>query len=75
MATAPKPVFREAAAVDPVTVEVIRGAMETVAYEMATHVSLTACSPCPGERSDPLHPVDRSASRSPPVQRLRVSTK
>jgi N-methylhydantoinase B len=31
--------------VDPVTVEVIRGAMETVAYEMATHVSLTATTP------------------------------
>ena len=30
---------------DPVTVEVIRGAMETVAYEMATHVSLTATTP------------------------------
>ena len=33
------------AAVDPVTVEVIRGRMETVAYEMATHVSLTATTP------------------------------
>jgi N-methylhydantoinase B len=33
------------APVDPVTVEVIRGAMETVAYEMATHVSLTATTP------------------------------
>jgi N-methylhydantoinase B len=32
-------------AIDPVTVEVLRGAMETVAYEMATHVSLTATSP------------------------------
>ena len=31
--------------IDPVTVEVIRGAMETVAYEMATHVSLTATTP------------------------------
>ena len=29
----------------PVTAEVIRGAMETVAYEMATHVSLTATTP------------------------------
>jgi N-methylhydantoinase B len=35
----------EAGAVDPVTVEVLRGAMETVAYEMATHVSLTATTP------------------------------
>lgn len=32
-------------AVDSVTAEVIRGAMETVAYEMATHVSLTATTP------------------------------
>jgi N-methylhydantoinase B len=31
--------------VDPVTAEVIRGAMETVAYEMATHVSLAATTP------------------------------
>ena len=34
-----------AAPIDPVTVEVIRGAMETVAYEMATHVSLSATTP------------------------------
>ncbi len=34
-----------AAEVDPVTAEVIRGAMEAVAYEMATHVSLTATTP------------------------------
>ena len=33
------------AKVDPVTAEVIRGAMETVAFEMATHVSLTATTP------------------------------
>ncbi len=31
--------------VDPVGAEVIRGAMETVAFEMATHVSLTATTP------------------------------
>jgi N-methylhydantoinase B len=31
--------------VDAVTAEVIRGAMETVCYEMATHVSLTATTP------------------------------
>ncbi len=36
---------QESAGVDPVTAEVIRGAMETVAYEMATHVSLTATTP------------------------------
>ena len=34
-----------AARVDPVGCEVIRGALETVAYEMATHVSLTATTP------------------------------
>ena len=31
--------------VDSVTAEIIRGAMETVCYEMATHVSLTATTP------------------------------
>jgi N-methylhydantoinase B len=31
--------------VDPVTAEIVRGALETVAYEMATHVSLTATTP------------------------------
>jgi N-methylhydantoinase B len=31
--------------VDPVTAAIIRGAMETIAYEMATHVSLTATTP------------------------------
>ncbi len=30
---------------DPVTAQVIRGAMETIAYEIATHVSLTAKTP------------------------------
>jgi len=30
---------------DPVTAEIVRGAMETIAYEMATHVSLTATTP------------------------------
>ncbi len=35
----------ESPGIDPVTGEVIRGAMETVAYEMATHVSLTATIP------------------------------
>src|SRR5689334_15138955 len=34
-----------AASIDPVTAEIIRGAMETVAFEMATHVSLTATTP------------------------------
>ena len=34
-----------AGGVDPVACEVIRGAFETVAYEMATHVSLTATTP------------------------------
>ena len=31
--------------VDPVDVEIIHGAMETIAWEMATHVSLTATTP------------------------------
>jgi N-methylhydantoinase B len=41
----PSPRRSAAAEVDPVSVEVIRGGMETVAYEMATHVSLTATTP------------------------------
>jgi N-methylhydantoinase B len=45
MATATRGAAERAAAIDPVTVEVIRGAMETVAYEMATHVSLSATTP------------------------------
>src|SRR3972149_5566983 len=31
--------------VDPVTAEIVCGAMETICYEMATHVSLTATTP------------------------------
>jgi N-methylhydantoinase B len=31
--------------IDPVTAEIVRGALETIAYEMATHVSLTATTP------------------------------
>ncbi len=38
-------VRRRAPALDPVTVEIIRGAMETICYEMAAHVSLTATTP------------------------------
>src|SRR6059036_239647 len=34
-----------AAGVDPVTTEIILGAFETICYEMATHVSLTATTP------------------------------
>ncbi|TMA55457.1 MAG: hydantoinase B/oxoprolinase family protein, partial [Deltaproteobacteria bacterium] len=30
---------------DPVTSEIILGAFETICYEMATHVSLTATTP------------------------------
>src|SRR3954471_21283801 len=33
------------ATVDPVTAEVVRGAMETVCWEMATYVSRTATTP------------------------------
>jgi N-methylhydantoinase B len=36
---------QRAKSIDPVTAEIIRGAMETVAFEMATHVSLTATTP------------------------------
>src|SRR5512134_1406933 len=44
--TAPRPrAVRGGKSFDPVTAEVIRAAMETVAYEMATHVSLTATTP------------------------------
>src|SRR5919107_6032416 len=35
----------EAASVDPVTAEVLRGAMETICFEMATYVSRTATTP------------------------------
>ncbi|HEX9774131.1 MAG TPA: hydantoinase B/oxoprolinase family protein [Actinomycetota bacterium] len=45
-AAARKPAARTAAPrVDPVTAEVIRGALETIAFEMATHVSRTATTP------------------------------
>src|SRR5207253_6890372 len=36
---------RRRRALDPVTAEIIRGAMETICYEVATHVSLTATTP------------------------------
>jgi len=36
---------RRTRGVDPVEAEIVRGAMETVCYEMATHVSLTATTP------------------------------
>ena len=36
---------RAKARVDPVTSEIILGAFETICYEMATHVSLTATTP------------------------------
>jgi N-methylhydantoinase B len=45
MATGTRTAPGDPPVIDPVTVEVIRGAMETVAYEMATHVSLTATTP------------------------------
>src|SRR5467141_1088575 len=34
-----------AAGVDPVTTEIVLGAFETICYEMAAHVSLTATTP------------------------------
>ena len=48
MATATKTRPKKKAAtreIDPVTAEVIRGGLETIAFEMATHVSLTATTP------------------------------
>src|SRR5246127_2837215 len=44
-ATPRRPQPRAPQRTDPVTAEIIRGAMETIAYEMATHVSLTATTP------------------------------
>ncbi len=42
----PRPKLRAVrGGVEPITAEIIRGAMETIAYEMATHVSLTATTP------------------------------
>ena len=41
----PGPPRRRTPTVDPVTAEVIRGAMETVCFEMATYVSRTATTP------------------------------
>jgi N-methylhydantoinase B len=41
----PRPPLASGEPVDPVTAEVIRGAMETVCYEMATYVSRTATTP------------------------------
>ncbi len=41
----PRPAPAAAPVVDPVTAEIVRGFMETVAFEMATHVSLTATTP------------------------------
>ncbi|HYR97006.1 MAG TPA: hydantoinase B/oxoprolinase family protein, partial [Candidatus Binatus sp.] len=36
---------RQASTADPITTEIILGAFETICYEMATHVSLTATTP------------------------------
>src|SRR6476620_6217009 len=36
---------RRAATADPITTEIVLGAFETICYEMATHVSLTATTP------------------------------
>src|SRR6058998_1169326 len=41
----PPRAVRRRRALDPITAEIVRGAMETIAYEMATHVSLTATTP------------------------------
>jgi N-methylhydantoinase B len=39
------PRARRAAPADPITTEIVLGAFETICYEMATHVSLTATTP------------------------------
>jgi N-methylhydantoinase B len=44
-ATKTRPRKKATTKIDPVTAEVIRGALETIAFEMATHVSLTATTP------------------------------
>src|SRR5438093_2311392 len=44
LASPPRAVRRRRG-LDPITAEIVRGAMETIAYEMATHVSLTATTP------------------------------
>src|ERR1044071_8072092 len=41
----PKPRQRAGAPADPITTEIVLGAFETICYEMATHVSLTATTP------------------------------
>ena len=41
----PRPPLTDGAPVDPVTAEVIRGAMETICFEMAIYVSRTATTP------------------------------
>ncbi len=41
----PRPQLSGGASVDPVTAEVIRGAMETISFEMAVYVSRTATTP------------------------------
>src|SRR5499426_3857053 len=45
-AARPRPArARRSPAADPITTEIILGAFETICYEMATHVSLTATTP------------------------------
>jgi N-methylhydantoinase B len=44
-ASVAKPRVAKGPTIDPVTAEVIRGGLETIAFEMATHVSLTATTP------------------------------
>src|ERR1700752_2119323 len=41
----PKAAAKKKAKVDPITAEVIRGGLETIAFEMAVHVSRTATTP------------------------------
>jgi len=49
--------------VDPVTAEVIRGALETIAFEMATHVSRTATTPILNQSNERNATIMDSAGR------------
>ena len=58
----PRPRTVDDPKVDPVTAEVVRGAMETVCFEMATYVSRTATTPIS------VCPRQKAARRSPEMR-------
>src|SRR4029453_8209741 len=54
----PRPVrARSRKTADPVTTEIILGAFETICYEMATHVSLTATTPILNQSNGAKRPI------------------